>query len=43
MNVSLTDIGGCISTPCRNGGFCLSTGSCQCPSGYSGQFCQTCK
>ena len=43
MNVSITVIGGCIANPCSNGGFCLSTGLCQCPLGYTGQFCQTCK
>ena len=38
-----TVIGGCMSTPCQNGGTCNQfNGNCQCLSGYTGQYCQTC-
>lgn len=33
----------CLSTPCINGGTCVdgvNTFSCQCPTGYSGTFCE---
>ena len=28
---------------CQNGGKCVAPNTCQCGSGYSGQWCQTCK
>ena len=39
-----TDIGGCASSPCQNGGSCLdsvNSWSCNCTTGYTGHRCQT--
>ncbi|KAM8952476.1 sushi, nidogen and EGF-like domain-containing protein 1 isoform 2-T2 [Pelodytes ibericus] len=34
------DLGGCLGTPCINGGTCLNGEICDCPPGYKGQQCQ---
>ncbi|XP_033625699.1 fibropellin-1-like [Asterias rubens] len=44
FNVVVTVQGPCASAQCFNGGFCRVTGTtftCQCATGFTGQFCQT--
>lgn len=41
---TLCDVPFCEAEPCRNGGFCLNTGTlpvCTCSLGYTGVFCET--
>ena len=42
-----TNINGCLSGPCQNGGICLSLVNsyylCFCPYGYKGDTCASCK